>query len=453
MSGGRCSIRSVAPLAESNCSTWNMVEPDTIFALSSGQPPAGIAVVRLSGPGAGRAVDAIISGRRPAPRIATVRKLMHPDDGSTLDEALLLWLPGPHTVTGEDMVELHLHGSRAIVASMFDVLGRFEGLRPALAGEFTRRAFENGRIDLIEAEALGDLLAAETEDQRRNAMLLASGALSRVIESWRTDLLQLSARIEAILDFSDEDSVGEDEQKIRSGIATLKLAVDAWLAVPPAERLRDGIRVVLAGPPNAGKSTLLNALVGREAAIVTSIAGTTRDVIEVPVAFAGVPFLITDTAGLREAAADAVEAIGMRRAAAALESADILLWLGQPDAAPAGDHVMRIGAQSDRVSHAPDTYDLILSAATGDGLDSLIASLVDMARALLPREGEGALNRRQRSCLILMQEALSGADATSDLILIAEGLRVARAALDALTGRVGTEDMFDTLFGAFCIGK
>jgi tRNA modification GTPase len=430
-----------------------MVERDTIFALSSGQPPAGIAVVRLSGPGAGRAVDALINGRRPAPRIATVRKLLHPDDGSPLDEALLLWLPGPHTVTGEDMAELHLHGSRAIVALMLDTLGRFEGLRPALAGEFTRRAFENGRIDLIEAEALGDLLAAETEHQRRNAMLLASGALSRVIEAWRNELLQLSARIEAILDFSDEDSVGEDEHAIRSGIAGLKSAVDKWLAVPPAERLRDGIRVVLAGPPNAGKSTLLNAVVGRDAAIVTPIAGTTRDLIEVPVAFGGVPFLITDTAGLRDVASDAVEAIGMQRAAAALDSADILLWMGNPEDAPIGSHVVRLGAQSDRIRRAPNAYDLILSATTGQGVDALIGRLIDTARGLLPREGEGALNRRQRSCLMAMQEALSGAAGTSDLILTAEGLRAARAALDALTGRVGTEDMFDTLFGAFCIGK
>jgi tRNA modification GTPase len=430
-----------------------MAERDTIFALSSGQPPAGIAVVRLSGPGAGRAVDALINGRRPAPRIATVRKLLHPDDGSILDEALLLWLPGPHTVTGEDMAELHLHGSRAIVALMLDRLGRFEGLRPALAGEFTRRAFENGRIDLIEAEALGDLLAAETDDQRRNAMLFASGALSRVIENWRNELLQLSARIEAILDFSDEESVGEDEEAIRSGIVSLEDAVDKWLAVPPAERLRDGIRVVLAGPPNAGKSTLLNALVGRDAAIVTPIAGTTRDVIEVPVAFGGVPFLITDTAGLRDAASDAVEAIGMQRAAVARDSADILLWMGNPEEAPGGNHVVRLGAQSDRVRRAADAYDLILSATTGQGLDVLIAKLIDTARGLLPREGEGALNRRQRSCLTLMQEALSGAVDTSDLILMAEGLRAARAALDALTGRVGTEDMFDTLFGAFCIGK
>jgi tRNA modification GTPase len=382
-----------------------------------------------------------------------VRKLLHPGDGSILDEALLLWLPGPHTVTGEDMAELHLHGSRAIVALMLAMLGRFEGLRPAYAGEFTRRAFENGRIDLIEAEALGDLLAAETEDQRRNAMLLASGALSRVIENWRKELLQLSARIEAILDFSDEESVGEDEEAIRSGIASLEDAIDKWLAVPPAERLRDGIRVVLAGPPNAGKSTLLNALVGRDAAIVTPIAGTTRDLIEVPVAFGGVPFLITDTAGLRDAASDVVEAIGMERATAALDSADILLWMGNPEEAPAGSHVVRIGAQSDRIRRAANGYDLILSAATGQGLDVLIARLIDTAHGLLPREGEGALNRRQRSFLIVMQEALSGAAATSDLILMAEGLRAGRAALDSLTGRVGTEDMFDTLFGAFCIGK
>lgn len=430
-----------------------MVERDTIFALSSGQPPAGIAVVRLSGPEAGRALDALTDAGRPVPRAATLRKLFDPVDHSMLDQALLLWLPGPRTVTGEDMVELHLHGGRAIIAAVLGVLGRLPGLRPAVAGEFTRRAFENRRIDLVEAEALGDLLAAETESQRRNAMLLASGAFSRTIERWRQQILQISARIEAILDFSDEEEVAEDEDDIKRAIGQLIEAMAQWLAIPPAERLRDGVRVVLAGPPNAGKSTLLNALARRDAAIVTPIAGTTRDLIEVPVAFNGVPFLITDTAGLHDAASDAVEAIGIARAAAALETADIVLWMGDAQQRPAGDHVILIGAQSDRIERASQEYDLVLSAATGQGLDRLIAKLVETARTLLPGEGESALNRRQRSCLISVEEALDMALGTTDFILVAEGLRAARSALDALTGRAGTEDMFDTLFGAFCIGK
>lgn len=429
------------------------MERDTIFALSSGQLPAGIAVVRLSGPAAGPTLDRLIRGVRPVPRVATVRHLIDPVDGSILDRALLLWLPGPHTVSGEDMAELHLHGGRAVVAAVLKLLGTLAGLRPAIAGEFTRRAFENGRMDLVEAEALGDLLAAETEGQRRSAMVLASGALSRAIEGWRREILNLSARIEAILDFSDEDAVSEDEAAILSEVAPIAEAIGKWLAIPPAERLRDGVRVVLAGPPNAGKSTLLNALVGRDAAIVTPIAGTTRDVIEIPVAFGGVAFLLMDTAGLRDATLDAVEAIGMARATSALAAADIILWMGDPAQAPEGDNIVRVGAQADRVRRSAEDHDLIISAATGEGLEALIARMVKSARSLLPREGEGALNQRQRSCLVSVWEALQMAKGTTDLILVAEALRAARAALDALNGRTGTEEMFDTLFGAFCIGK
>lgn len=430
-----------------------MTSHDTIFALSSGAPPAGIAIIRLSGPAAGMALDMLGSRARPMPRVASLRTLRDPRDQTIVDQALLLWLPGPGTITGEDMAEFHVHGGRAIVAAMSEILATLPGLRPAQAGEFTRRAFANGRIDLIEAEALGDLLAAETEDQRRNAVLLASGALSRVIEGWRRDILNLSARIEAILDFSDEDSVGDDEAELHVMIAPLRGAIAAWLAFPPAERLRDGVKVVLAGPPNAGKSTLLNALAGRDAAIVTPIAGTTRDVIEVPLAIAGIPFLLLDTAGLHDASADPVEAIGMSRAVAALEAADIVLWMGDPSATPENDRIVTLGGQCDRIHRPPEDYDLVLSAATGEGLAALIAMLTERARMLLPRAGESALNQRQRACLHDVDTGLAMAMAETDLVLMAEGLRAARAALDALTGRTGTEDMFDTLFGAFCIGK
>ncbi|MET0373548.1 MAG: tRNA uridine-5-carboxymethylaminomethyl(34) synthesis GTPase MnmE, partial [Rhizorhabdus sp.] len=335
----------------------------TIFALSSGAPPAGVAVVRISGPDAGAALDQLTGRARPAPRRATLRTLTDPHSNLALDRALLLWLPGPGSATGEDMAELHLHGGRAVTAAVLGVLARLPGLRPAGAGEFTRRAFETGQIDLNEAEALADLLAAETEAQRRNAMLLADGALSRAIEGWQAILLSLSARLEAQLDFADEEDVAPLSAGFAEELTALATGIDRWRGRPPAERLRDGIRVVLAGPPNAGKSTLLNALVGREAAIVTPIAGTTRDLIEAPVALGGVPFLFTDTAGLH-AGGDTVERIGIDRASQAIRAADILLWLGDPTEAP--DGAVRVGAQKDRLSHDVDRYDLLLSAVAGE---------------------------------------------------------------------------------------
>jgi tRNA modification GTPase len=410
-------------------------------------------VIRISGGAAGVALDRIAPGRRPAPRYATLRTLIDPDNGAALDHALIMWFPAPKSVTGEDLAELHVHGGRAVVGAVLGALGRVPGLRPAVAGEFTRRAFDHGRIDLIEAEALGDLLAAETEGQRRNAMMLASGSLSRVVEEWRAAILMLAAEIEALIDFSDEDDVDADVSDIRERAATLSCGIGQWLALPHAERLRDGVRVVLAGPPNAGKSTLLNALVGRDAAIVTSIPGTTRDLIEVPVMLNGIAFLLTDTAGLRRSAADEVEAIGIERAERAAYAADILLWLGSPEDCPDHRNAIRIGPQSDVRSYSDGDVDLMLSALTGAGMAELQDMLVDRGASLLPGENENALNRRQRDALGVVAAALNDARSTADLILIAESFRAARAALDALTGRAGTEDMFDTLFGAFCIGK
>jgi tRNA modification GTPase len=388
----------------------------------------------------------------PTPRRASLRLIVNPRDGQPLDRALLLWLPGPATVTGEDMAELHCHGGRAVVAAVESALGALPGLRRAEAGEFTRRAFDNGRMDLNAVEGLADLLAAETQTQRRAALMMAEGHFSRRIEGWREQLLTLSAMAEAALDFSDEDDVPDAaiEARIGEGIRALEEEVSIILAAPSAERLRDGIRVVLAGPPNAGKSTLLNALVGRDAAIVSDIAGTTRDRIEVPAAIGGTAFLFTDTAGLRDDSGDVIEAIGMDRARAALESADIILWLGAAGDMPREDALL-IAAQSDR--DRDGRPGLALSARTGQGMTQLVDWLLERAATMLPGEGDLALHDRQRQGAGQVQRSLQAAGAARDLLVIAEELRLARRAVDALTGQAGTEDMLDRLFSGFCIGK
>jgi len=428
-----------------------MTRRDSIFALSSGAPPAGIGVIRVSGPQARPALLAL-AGRVPPVRQASLALLRDPQDAMPLDRALILWLPGPATVTGEDMVELHCHGGRAVIAAVEAALGAMPGLRRAEPGEFTRRAFNHGRLDLNAVEGLSDLLAAETQSQRRAALLMVEGHFSRRIDQWRRALLDLSAMAEAALDFSDEDDVPDAaiEARIGDGIAALAADVGALLDAPSAERLRDGVRVVLAGPPNAGKSTLLNALVGREAAIVSDIAGTTRDRIEVPAAIGGVAFLFTDTAGLREETGDAIEAIGIDRARAALDAADIILWLGEPDALPRADAIL-VAAQSDRVADVRPG--LSLSAQTGEGMAALVALLQQRARALLPGEGDYALHRRQRDLVGRLLDHLHAAGAARDLLVTAEELRLGRSVVDSLTGQAGTEDMLDRLFSGFCIGK
>jgi tRNA modification GTPase len=427
---------------------------DTIFALSSGQPPAGIAVVRISGPHAGECLRAL-AGKLPAPRRAALVRLTDPRDGTELDHTMVLWLPGPGTATGEDSAELHLHGGRAVVAAVLAALAARPGLRAALPGEFTRRAFANGRIDLAEAEGLADLLTAETELQRRAALAMADGALSRLVAGWRDKVLALSAGLEAALDFSDEDDVGAD---LPAGFAAdaLALADDlaAWLARPRAEPLREGYRVVLAGPPNAGKSTLFNALVDDEAAITAAEPGTTRDVLVRAVAIEGVPFTFIDTAGLREDGAGEIERIGIARALAEAERADLVLWLGPEGAGPAGRPLWEIETRIDRPDReAKHGARFALSARTGEGLSAFRAGLVDHVRAALPAPGEAALNARQAGLLGEVMTALGAAAAMPDPLLAAEELRLARQALDRLVGRVGTEDMLDALFGRFCIGK
>lgn len=429
----------------------------TIYALSSGAPPAALAVVRISGSRAGQALIAL-AGRLPQPRRASLAMLTDPADGEALDQSLLLWFPGAASATGEDLAELHLHGGRAVVARVLATLAAIEGLMPAGPGDFTRRAFENGRIDLAEAEGLADLLFAETELQRRSALASAGGALSAQVAIWLQRLLMLSAQAEALLDFSDEDDVSADDGKLEATVAAFADEMDAWLRRPSAERLRDGIRVALAGPPNAGKSTLLNALAGREAAIVSPRAGTTRDLIEVPIALAGRPFLLIDMAGLHEGTGDEIEAIGIARAHDVIASSDIILWLGDETMEPmmtgAGANVVSVHARADLPGRADtgNDRDVTVSATTGKGMDRLVDVLIGRADALLPVPGETALNARQRGLLRQCHDALSGYP-PGDMLLLAESLRLARLALDRITGRAGTEDMLDALFGRFCIGK
>ncbi len=423
---------------------------DTIFALSSGAPPAGIAVVRVSGPEAGAAL-AELAGRLPAPRRAS-RAVFRDRDGSVLDDGLALWFPGPATATGEDLAELHLHGGRAVVAAVEAALAVLPGLRRAEPGEFTRRAFVNGRIDLAEAEGLADLLAAETEIQRRAAIELAGGALSRCVEHWRDRLLLLSAQLEAVLDFDDEGDVATLPATFTREMEILGEEIASALDAPSAELLREGYRVALAGPPNAGKSTLFNALVESEAAITAPLAGTTRDVLVRPVALGGVPFSFVDMAGLRERGADPVEAIGIERAETEIARADLVLWLGPEGEGPAG--AWEIEPQCDRADHPVKTAPRYrVSAVTGEGIADLKRGLIEHAAAAMPRPGEGALNKRQRDLLARAREALGEAVRQSDPLLLAEGLRQARAAFDRLVGRSATEDVLDALFGRFCIGK
>lgn len=426
-------------------------------------PPAAIGVVRVSGPAAGAALKAL-AGRLPAPRQASLAALSDAN-GAPLDRALILWFPGPATATGEDLAELHLHGGRAVVAAVEAALGAIPDLRPALAGEFTRRAFENGRIDLAEAEGLADLLAAETESQRVQALGLASGHVSRAVAGWQERLLGLMAGAEAELNFADEDDVEVGEgvaRRLISGMGDLADELGIWLARPAAEVIAEGLSVVIAGPPNAGKSTLINSLAQRELAIVSPVAGTTRDVIETPLALDGIAMRFSDTAGIRAEGADRIEAIGIDRAKAAAEGADILLWLGPPKDVPDHPRAILIAAQADRwrgdaAAEAEAAHcDLILSAATGEGMDRLHRYIVDMARTLLPREGEAALRQRQRAALAEAREWLTverGSREAGDLILLAERLRLAATALDRITGRAGVEEMLDALFGRFCIGK
>jgi len=424
--------------------------PDTIFALSSGAPPAAIAVVRISGPDAGEALERLV-GARPEPRRAVLRSLRGAD-GEVLDRALVLWFPGPASSTGEDLAELHLHGGRAVVVAIERELAGMAKLRRATPGEFTRRAFVNGRIDLAEAEGLADLLEAETELQRRSALALAGGMLSRQVEDWRERLLALSAQVEAALDFSDEDDVSPLTPGFGDAVSGLGAEIRAWLDRPRSEMLREGFKVVLAGPPNAGKSSLFNALLESDAAIVSEIAGTTRDVLSRSVAIDGVPFQFLDTAGVREDTHDPIERLGIERARDAFVSADLVLWLGREGAGP--KHAWEIETRSDLSGRERKTKPRhLVSGKTGEGVPGLLRDLAETARQSMPGPGEAALNARQALLLEAAARALGDAVGQRDALLVAEDLRSARVAFDSLLGRTTTEDMLDALFGRFCIGK
>jgi tRNA modification GTPase len=438
---------------------------DTIYALSSGRLPAAIAVVRISGPHARAGLERLI-GKVPAPRRAAHAIVREPIRGEIIDDALALWFPAPASETGEDVAEIHLHGGRAIVSAVFQVLGNINGFRPALAGEFTRRALVNGKLDLAAVEGLGDLIAADTEAQRRQALAQFRGALSARVEAWREKLISAIAVLEAAIDFVDEDDVPEDlltpaMAAAAELVAEMKAALDD---ADRGERLREGFVVALAGPPNVGKSTLLNRLARREVAIVTDIPGTTRDPIEVALDLGGVPVVLVDTAGVRETS-DPIEAEGVRRAVARAEAADLVLWLveandSDPPPAPAAKRTIVVRTKADLIDSAAqqrltDRGQLVLSAHIDSGVDRLLQRLTSESEAF---GGEPALvtHARQRHALAealgrlkaAIAEARSGREE-----IVAEELRLAARALGRITGRVDVEDVLDVIFQKFCVGK
>ena len=450
----------------------------TIFALSSGRPPAAIAVVRVSGPRASAALEKLI-GRVPAPRQATLARLRDPATGEAIDEALVLWFPAPRSETGEDTAELQLHGGHAVIAGVLEALGRIEGCRPAEAGEFTRRAFENGRLDLTAVEGLADLIAAETEAQRQQAFRQLKGLIGDRAEAWRRALIEAQALVEARIDFSDEADVPENlvdaalhaAQQLRSEIAA------ALADGGRGERLRDGLVVAIAGPPNAGKSTLLNRLARREAAIVSPYPGTTRDVIEVHFDLGGYPVTLLDTAGIRDST-DPVEQEGVRRARAGAAAADLVLWVTDVSAAgTTRDDARKSYSKSDvwliknKIDMAVDKLCIScesgsgvsspvtfpISAATGAGTDALVAALTAFAQNYFSATEPALVTRaRHRRALQDTVAALDWALAergSGREELIAEELRAAATTLGRLTGRVDVEDILDVIFRDFCIGK
>ncbi|WP_404288374.1 tRNA uridine-5-carboxymethylaminomethyl(34) synthesis GTPase MnmE [Microvirga sp. RSM25] len=436
-----------------------MRSDDTIFATASGHGRAAVCLIRISGPES-RTVLERMTERMPEPRRAVVRTLKDPTTGEPLDQALVLWMPGPGSFTGEDQAELQIHGGLATRAAVLRALGGIDNCRPAEAGEFTRRAFLNGRMDLAQVEGLADIIDAETEAQRRQAMLQLGGRLGNAAENWRESVLQVLALLEASLDFSDEGDVPEDlEQEILGMIDRVRGEIGGAMANRSGERLREGLTVVLAGPPNAGKSTLLNALARRDVAIVSPVAGTTRDVIEVHCDLGGLPVIIVDTAGLRESG-DMIEQEGVSRARARAQDADLVLWLmppeGEESEPPQAQRLLRVGTKSDlnRVRH---DCDLTIAAATGEGLPELIARLEEEASALMG-QGDAILTReRHRKALERAHAALERARAMlvghGPLELAAEEVRLAARAIGEITGRVDVEDVLDRLFSSFCIGK
>lgn len=439
-----------------------MTASDTIFALASGAGRAAVAVLRLSGPRSAE-ILAAMAGRLPAPRRATLRCLRGQDDDAVLDHALVLWFPGPASYTGEDSGELHLHGGPAVVQAVGEALAAL-GARPAEPGEFTRRAFLNGRMDLTAAEGIADLIDAETEAQRRQALRQADGALARLYGGWTARLTRLLAHQEAAIEFAEDDLPTDLGDQARAGAAALRAEIAAHLADGGrGERLRDGLTVAILGAPNAGKSSLLNMLAGRQAAIVSARAGTTRDVVEARLILAGVPVTLADTAGLREAA-DEIEQEGVRRARRRAEEADLVLAVFAADAPPDAETLawVRPGAivLANKVDLATPpaaiggVAPLAVSARSGQGLDALRSRLAETATRLAG-PGDAALLTRPRHRAILTEAVswLTEAETAPLPELTSESLRAALRALGRLTGRVGVEEILDVIFRDFCIGK
>ncbi len=438
---------------------------DTIFALSSGAPPAGVAILRISGPSAFAAGERL-GGPLPAARRAALRHLVDASTGASIDEGLVLAFPKPASFTGEDVVELHVHGGRAVVAAVLAALGRMEGLRLAEPGEFTRRAFLAGRLDLTEVEGLSDLIAAETEEQRRQALRQARGETRRAVEGWMSTLLHARARIEAELDFSDEESVaGAFSAGVRAEIDVVRGALNEALR-GGGERVRDGFTVIILGAPNAGKSSLLNALARRDAAIVAAEPGTTRDLVEVDIALDGLAVRLVDTAGIRDGAGP-VEAEGIRRARTRAASSDLALWLwadpawaGPDPSAVDGPPTLIVATKCDLIDSEAerirDASDHRISVVTGAGLDGLLAHVAArLAASAGPAESRLVTRERHRRA---MGDALSALNAAAAVPLpsgeiVAEHLRQATDALGRITGTVDVEDVLDLVFREFCIGK
>jgi len=435
----------------------------TIFALSSGRPPSAIAIVRVSGPEAGAALKKL-AGKIPSPRVATRASLRDASDQG-IDDSIVLWFPGPASATGEDVAEFHVHGGRAVLGSLFAALAGIKNLRAAEPGEFTRRAFENGKLDLTEAEGLDDLIHADTDRQRRQALRQLKGLLGERARDWRKQVIEASALIEAGIDFSDEGDVPvELIAPALEKIEALRDEIKEVLAAQgQAERLRDGLVVAIAGPPNVGKSTLMNQLARREVAIVSPHAGTTRDIIEVQLDLDGYPVTVIDTAGIRETD-DPVEQEGVRRARTRAAEADLVLWLADADSAKMGhDGSTPVWLVRNKIDldHAVGRDGIALpefriSAARGDGVAGLIGALVGFAQDFFGSAESGLITReRQRS---LLMDTAASLDRSLAAVgrgeeLVAEDLRSAAYSLGRLLGRVDVEDILDVIFREFCIGK
>jgi tRNA modification GTPase len=429
--------------------------PPTIFAPATATGRAAIAIIRISGPAACAILTTLTANRLPAPRHAALRTLRHPTDRTVLDRAITLWLPAPATYTGEDSAELHLHAGPAILADVADALVTL-GARPAEPGEFTRRAFLNNRLDLLEAEAIADLIAAETTAQRRQALRQLEGELGTLYNAWADRLLTLMARQEALIDFPDEDLPPETESAALAELAGLHKELSAHLNDNRrGERLREGLVFAITGPPNVGKSSLINALAERDVAIVSPIPGTTRDALETRITLAGVPITLVDTAGLRPTE-DPIEAEGVRRAHARAAAADLVISLteaGRPIQLAAGPKTLHVANKTDLGGAIPAPA-LPLSLLSGDGLDALRDRLAETARALTRSAGPPPLTRaRHRAALQEAAACLAAAQIARLPELRAEDLRQSLRALGRITGAVGVEDILDSIFSRFCIGK